>query len=114
MAGTVDSNFVRTVVDRIVNEVQLSVLNSGATETITLNAGTPALYPTFTRMTVVTGTTSGDPVYLAQGTNWTAGGANSGRTVTVKLSTIPAGDLTGAVVKLYFEWLESGSGGISA
>lgn len=114
MAASVDSTVVRTSVDRVICEVQLSSINPGATETITLPSNTPALYPVMARLSVVTPATSKDPVFMYQGTNWTPGGSNTGRTLTVILDTIPGGNLAAAVVKLYFEWLEQGSGGISA
>lgn len=114
MAATVDSTLLDTSVDRVICSVTLSALNPGATETITLPTNTPALYPHFVRCTNVTPATSGDPVFWRQATNWTRGGANSGRTVTVVLDTVAAGDLTAAVVRLEFEWLAQGSGGITS
>lgn len=114
MAATVDSTIVDTSVDRVICSVQLSVLNPGATETVTLPSNTPALYPHYFRCTTVTPATSGDPVFHRQATNWSRGSSNSGRTVTVVLDTVAAGDLVGAVVRLEFEWLAQGSGGISA
>lgn len=114
MAATVDSTVVDTAVDRVICSVQLSVINPGATETITLPSNTPAVFPHYARLTVVTPATSKDGVFLYQGTNWQRGGANSGRTLTVIVDTPPGGNLAGAVVRLEFEWLAQGAGGISA
>lgn len=113
MAATVDSTVLDTSVDRLICAVQLSVLNPGATETITLPSNSPAVYPHYFTCATLTPSTSGDPVFHRQATNWAKGAANSGRTVTVVLDTVAGGDLVGAVVRLEFEWLAQGSGGIS-
>ena len=62
MAATVDSTVLDTSVDRLICSVQLSVINPGATETITLPSNSPAVYPHYVKCTVVTAATSGDPV----------------------------------------------------
>ena len=112
--AVVDSTLTDTSVDRLIVAIQLSVLNPGATETITLPSTSPALYPHYVRCTTVTPPTSGDPILFRQATNWTRGGANSGRTVTVVLDTVAGGNLVGGVARLEFEWLAQGSGGITS
>jgi len=82
-------------------EIELSALFAGATETLAFPAGHPGSAVKAVSAHVITGATSGDPVFL---TAWASDESNS--QLTARLDTVAGGDLAGAVVKLRVEWLD--------
>ena len=113
MAATTDSATNRAWVDRLIHEVQFSAINAEESFNYTFPSSCPALDPSFVKAITVTDPESGDPVFVKWTAYNTPGAANASRLVTLRIGTVPGGSVTGAVVRVYLEWVPSGSGGIS-
>ena len=112
-APTTDASRTRTHVDRIIHEAEFSAITPAESFNFTFPSNLPALNPTFIRHSVVTQPTSRDVVDVQWTANNVPGAANATRVVELTMMTSIGGSLTGAVVRVYFEWLQQASGGIS-
>ena len=112
-APTTNSSKTHTCVDRIIHEAEFSAITAAESFSYTFPSNLPALDPTFVRHAVVTQPTSRDVVDVHWTSDSTPGDTNSSRAVELTIMTSIGGSLTGAVVRVYFEWLEQGSGGLS-
>ena len=112
MPATIGSQNTRNHVDRIVHEVEFNTINNGEVFTYTWPADIPNLNPTYMRHTTVTVGDGGEPIEVAWTADRTPGIAPAtARTLSLRISS--RASVTNAVVRVYFEWREQASGGIS-
>jgi len=92
-----------------VSRVRCSALVATLPEDIT-HGGPASVDPRFVRMEVVTPADSRDPVFM---THVQDDDLASGGTARIIFDTIPGGDLTGAVVDVWFHFVEHATGGLT-
>ena len=109
MAATVTAVGIKQSVPMLVSEVQLSALVAAVTENIA-HSGPSGVAPDYVSVEVVTPPTSKDAVLWRhiEGSDSTAN-----NTVAMQFDTVPGGDLTGAVVKMYCTFIPQASGGLT-
>lgn len=113
MAASNRNAFTLTHVDRIVHQVDFYSINAGEEFDYSYPSNLPAVNPWKVEFTTIVPGSGGDPVLGMWVDNYVPGVANSSRVVGLKLDTVPGGDLTDAVVRVYIEWREAAYGGIS-
>tara|TARA_R100000306_G_scaffold38569_1_gene38439 strand:+ start:46 stop:369 length:324 start_codon:yes stop_codon:yes gene_type:complete len=107
MSSTTDSTTATGFGDFTETTVQLSAITAGAL--IALAHGGPSgATPHRVSHTVVTQPTSQDPI----GMSWESS-STSANTVSIRFTVPQGGDITGAVIKVYANFKEAASGGIS-
>jgi hypothetical protein len=112
MAATKGKDLMMMFFPTAMEVVYYSTLDAGANVVHTLKNQTNVM-PFRVHGVVTTQTLSGDPIFVrhVEGSWDNTDGAN---TITLIFDTIPGGDLSGGVVKVFIEQLSQASGGISA
>lgn len=107
MAATVGNKRLVATREFVLEEIKLSALTAGQLETIT-TSGVSGVAPFKVSFVCTTVPTSHSPVLMS----W-EGSDTSSNTVTLRFDTETGGDLAGAAVTVFIEWLEHATGGIS-
>ena len=109
MAATVTFVKVKQSVPELVTEIQISGLQA-LVQVDADHAGPAGVVPDYVDFELVTQPDSKDPVFMS---HLEDEDDDSGDTVALVFDTIPGGDLTGAVVKVYCRFLAQASGGLT-
>ena len=107
MSATVDSTIASGFGDFTEMTVQLSSITAGALIAMA-HGGPSGAAPHRVSHTVVTQPTSQDPI----GMSWEST-STANNTASVRFTVPQGGDITGAVVKVYVQFKEAASGGIT-
>lgn len=107
MAATVDSNSLTKMVPELTNEIRLSSLTAGTTETLS-HKGPTGVAPSEVAVETTTVATDGSAV------NWThTADSTTSNTTSIKFDTAAGGSLSGAKVKIRLTFYPQASGGLS-